>query len=470
MQRRTISRDCKFEGVGLHSGHVVTMELLPTTNAEGIVFIREDIGEEEGTINASVFNVVETPLCTRIVNSAGASLSCIEHLMSALCALRITDLVVKVNGPELPILDGSAAIFWTTLQELGTAEIQGRTETIIVDRQIIVRNGSSVAKVEPSEKLSITFSIDFEDAAIGKQVFTSSDPRGAFFSELAQARTFCRMSDFDAMREHGLALGGSLENAVVVDGEEVLTPGGLRYPTEAVRHKILDALGDLWLGQVEIIGKFTFERSGHTTNLRLLRKILDSYPITQREPQNVVQLPFANPNLDLMYGTLVEPEYCSDEERVISPESIELLDSKSATLLRALMETAVRELGPSVATFSQLPFLWVINKSGQMVFSIEEIVSDGSKRFIRPRLRRDQPLQGETRLGHPSLVDGQPARIGGELYFDPGWGHEPRGWKITNGSGRYGLREGREVSHLLNVVDLLRSHNVDVRPNFIPLI
>ena len=470
MKRKTIGRNCKFEGVGLHSGQVVTMELLPIANAEGIVFIRSDIGDEEGTINASVCNVVQTPLSTRIVNGAGASISSIEHLMSALSALRITDLEVRVNGPELPILDGSAAVFWETLHELGTAEVGGETRTIIVDRKIVVRNGNVVAKVEPNDQFSITFSIDFADAAIGKQIFTSADPRGSFFSELAQARTFCRLSDFNTMREHGLALGGTVDNSVVVDGEDVLTPGGLKYPTEAVRHKILDAIGDLWLDQVEIVGKFTFEQSGHTTNLRLLRAILDTYPTNQTEPQNISKLPFANPNLDLIYGTLEEPKYCSDEEKVVSPESVELLNSRSATLLRALMETATRELGPSVATFSQLPFLWVINKSGQMVFSVEEIVTDGSKRFVRPRLRRDQPVQGETRLGHPSLVGGLPARIGGELYFDPGWGHEPRGWKLTNGSGRYGLRKGREVSHLLNVVDLLRSHNIDVRPNFIPVI
>lgn len=470
MERRTITRNCKFEGVGLHSGRNITMELLPSTADEGIVFIREDLNEVEGKIFASINNVVDTRLTTRIANGSGASLSSIEHLMSALYALGVTDVLVKVNGPEVPILDGSAEFFWSTISEIGTVETGGETDTIKIDREIRIDHNGAFAKVEPSDFFSVTFSIDFDDAAIGRQSYTTDDPRGVYFSELASARTFCRMCDLEMMREHGLALGGSLENAIVVDGEEVLTPGGLRYPTEAVRHKVVDALGDLWMDQVDIVGKFTFDRSGHATNLHLLKAIFAAYPRSLSRSHNVVHLPFANPSLDLMYGKTLSPKYCSEEEKAVSPESIELLNSKSATLLRALMETATRELGPSVATFSQLPILWVINKSGQMIFSVEEIVTDGSKRFVRPRLRRDQPMEGETRLGHPSLVGGQPARIGGELYFDPGWGHEPRGWKITNGSGRYGLREGIEVSHLLNVVDLLRSHNIEVRPSFIPIV
>lgn len=170
--------------------------------------------------------------------------------------------------------------------------------------------------------------------------------------------------------------------------------------------------------------------------------------------------------LDDLYGIVKKPEKCAEEERHVEPESLTILGEAEANGLKSLMEATDKELPLAASLFSQVLILWLIDADGCFRFALEEVVTTGSKRYLRPRLRRDRLSDGETRLGHPSLVSGVGARIGGELCFDPGWGHERRGWKLTNGSGRYGTIPGRTSAHLSNVAALLKAHGISVTPIF----
>ncbi len=215
----------------------------------------------------------EAALCTRVVNEAGASVSTIEHIMAALAGCGIQNALIDVDGPEIPVLDGSSAEFVTAILAVGVQKQDAPVRAIQVLKPIEVSQGAAVARIEPADTLHIDFHIDFDDAAIGQQEKTLSMANGSFVRELCNSRTFCRQQDVDAMHANGLALGGSVDNAVVVDGASVLTPGGLRHDDEAVRHKMLDALGDLALAGAPILGRYTGTRAGHALTNKLLRAL-----------------------------------------------------------------------------------------------------------------------------------------------------------------------------------------------------
>ena len=197
----------------------------------------------------------------------------IEHLMAAIAGCGITNVLVEIDGPEVPILDGSAAPFVRGILGRG-AQIQAApVRALRLLETVEVRNGAAFARLEPAETLEISFRIDFDDGAIGRQEKHLVMANGTFVHELADSRTFCRRSDVQVMRDRGLALGGSYENAVVVDGDVVLTPGGLRHRDEAVRHKMLDALGDLALAGAPLLARYTAERAGHAMTNALLRTL-----------------------------------------------------------------------------------------------------------------------------------------------------------------------------------------------------
>ncbi|WP_341365576.1 UDP-3-O-acyl-N-acetylglucosamine deacetylase [Yoonia sp. BS5-3] len=268
----TLKSQVIFEGTGLHSGMPVRVVLNPAAAGTGIVFRRMDVtGQPE--LPARWDQVIVSPLNTRLTNADGVTVSTIEHLMAALAGCGVHNALIELDGPEVPILDGSAAVFVRGIVKTGLTRLSAPLRAIEILKDVSVSDGPAFAQLSPATTLQIDFAIDFEDAAIGKQHKTLNMANGSFVRELCDSRTFCRSADVDAMRANGLALGGSVENAVVVDGDKVLTPGGLRHPDEAVRHKMLDALGDLYTAGAPILGRYQGTRAGHAMTNKLLQAL-----------------------------------------------------------------------------------------------------------------------------------------------------------------------------------------------------
>ncbi|WP_085804112.1 UDP-3-O-acyl-N-acetylglucosamine deacetylase [Roseovarius albus] len=267
----TIKSSVSFDGVGLHSGAPVRMTILPALPNSGIVFRRMDNVPGRRDIRALWNLVHQSPLCTRLENEDGVTVSTVEHIMAALMGCGVHNAVVEVDGPEVPILDGSSAAFVRGILGKGLRRINVPLKVYRITDTIEVRRGDSWARFTPHDRLLIDFRIEFKDAAIGTQKKTLDMSNGSFVRELSNSRTFCRKADVDAMHAQGLALGGTYENAVVVDGDRVLSPGGLRHKDEAVRHKMLDALGDLGLAGAPILGHYEGFKAGHALTNDLLR-------------------------------------------------------------------------------------------------------------------------------------------------------------------------------------------------------
>ena len=259
----TLDSAATFEGKGLHLGQPVSVVVRPAPADHGIIFRRMDVDASKADVPALWHRVIVSPLNTRIENAAGTSVSTIEHIMAALAGCGLHNALIEVTGPEVPILDGSAAHFVEGFLHAGVRHLNAPLRVIEVLKPVSVSVGDATARLDPADTLHIRFEIDFADRAIGHQKKTLNMSNGAFVRELSNSRTFCRSSDVDAMRAQGLALGGTLENAVVVDGAEVLSPGGLRHKDEAVRHKMLDALGDLFTAGAPILGRYTGSKAGH---------------------------------------------------------------------------------------------------------------------------------------------------------------------------------------------------------------
>ncbi|MFC0384771.1 UDP-3-O-acyl-N-acetylglucosamine deacetylase [Muricoccus vinaceus] len=272
---RTLKSAIGCVGVGLHSGAKTTLTLRPALAGDGIVFRRTDLGLD---IPARHDTVSDTRLCTAIGEGA-ARIGTIEHVMAALAALGVTDAVVEVDGPEIPILDGSAAPFIFLLDCAGLVELAAPVAAIEVLRTVRVTEGegpdAAWAELSPSNGpgLDAELSIDFGATAIGRQSLSLRVTEDSFRAVLADARTFTMAEDIARLRAVGLARGGSLANAVVVDGPLVVNPGGLRHADEFVRHKLLDAVGDLALAGAPLRARFRGHRSGHALNNRLLRAL-----------------------------------------------------------------------------------------------------------------------------------------------------------------------------------------------------
>ncbi len=271
--QNTLSSSVRFTGRGLHSGAPVSMTVRPAPADHGIWFRRMDVVQGDALVPAVWTAVKSAKLCTLIANADGVSVSTIEHVMAALAGCAIQNALIEISGPEVPILDGSAMPFVEGFLSVGIQPQNASVRAIRVLKTVEVRDGEALARLEPSEMLEINFSINFSDAAIGKQVKSLNMANGAFVRELSDSRTFCRNSDVIAMQKRGLALGGTLENAVVFDGDQILNPGGLRHSDEPVRHKMLDALGDLALAGGPVLGRYTGIRAGHALTNRLLRAL-----------------------------------------------------------------------------------------------------------------------------------------------------------------------------------------------------
>ncbi|MDB6180554.1 UDP-3-O-acyl-N-acetylglucosamine deacetylase [Paracoccus fistulariae] len=268
----TIKEKVTFTGTGLHSGAAARMVVHPAPTGHGIVFRRVDL-KPAVDIPALWHNVTPSKLCTLMDDGQGTTLSTVEHIMAALVGTGVQNVLITVDGPEVPILDGSAAPFVRGILRAGIELQAADLRAIRVLRPVEVRDGDAYARLEPADHLEIDFEIDFADAAIGHQEKKLDMANGAFLRELADSRTFCRQSDVDMMRKNGLALGGTYLNAVVVDGANVLSPGGLRHRDEAVRHKMLDAMGDLGLAGAPLLARYTGHRAGHAMTNRLLRAL-----------------------------------------------------------------------------------------------------------------------------------------------------------------------------------------------------
>jgi UDP-3-O-[3-hydroxymyristoyl] N-acetylglucosamine deacetylase len=276
--QRTLKSRIPCVGIAVHSGRRVSLTLLPAPAGHGIVFRRTDLGRD---IQATYNRVVDTKLCTTI-GEGSARVGTIEHLMAALAGAGVDNVLIEVDGPEVPIMDGSAAPFSFLIECAGIISLETPRKVIEILRPVRVTDGKAFAELRPFERgethagvptLDLEVSIDFAEAAIGRQTRTLRLTPENFREAVAPARTFALASDINHLRDLGFAKGGSLDNAIVVDGSKVLNPGGLRMKDEFVAHKLLDAVGDLALAGAALHGRFIANRPGHSLNNKLLRTL-----------------------------------------------------------------------------------------------------------------------------------------------------------------------------------------------------
>lgn len=274
IKQRTLKDSVSAVGVGLHKGEKVKVTLRPAPANTGIVFRRVDL-EPVVDIKATPEAVGETTLCTCLVNEDGVKISTVEHLLSAIAGLGIDNLVIDVDSPEIPIMDGSALPFVYLIQSVGVEELNAAKRFLRIKKPIRVEEDDKWAELVPYNGFKVDFSIDFEHPVISKtgQSMTMDLTSSSFIKEISRARTFGFMKDIEFLRSHNLALGGSLENAIVLDEYRMLNSDELRYDDEFVKHKILDAIGDLYMGGVSILGELRAFKSGHAVNNILLREV-----------------------------------------------------------------------------------------------------------------------------------------------------------------------------------------------------
>lgn len=284
--QRTIRRPITIAGVGLHSGKDARVTLKPGRPNQGIVFLRTDLADSP-LIPADHRNVVNTQLATTL-GIGKVTISTVEHVLAALAGLNIDNCVIEVDGPEIPILDGSSARFCEAIEKVGVETQLWTRPVVALRRRVEVRisdaSGDKWAAVEPSSTFEVYASIDWNHSKIGYQEFHYRQGKTSFTKELSKARTFGFLKEVEMLQKMGLARGGSLENAIVLDDERVLNPDGLRYADEFVRHKALDALGDFKLAGVAFRGYFRLHKAGHDLHCQLLTAIFS-------DPNNYELLP-----------------------------------------------------------------------------------------------------------------------------------------------------------------------------------
>jgi len=274
LRQRTLKSPISCTGIGLHSGVRTRITLNPAEANSGIVFRRTDIAGGAALIPATWRSVKDSRLCTVIGDDAGNTVATIEHLMSALVAMRVDNAEICINGPEVPAMDGSAAPFVFLTECAGLVEQDAPRRAIRVLKPISVSAHGAEASLPQGHGFTVDFTVDFPAAAIGRQTCSFDVTGASFKSSIARARTFCMIEDLPKMRDMGLALGGSLDNAVVVNGADILNDGGLRYGNEFARHKALDAIGDLALAGRPLLGHYSGLKSSHMLNTTLVQTLL----------------------------------------------------------------------------------------------------------------------------------------------------------------------------------------------------
>lgn len=270
ISQHTLKNRVSCNGVGLHSGVNISMTLCPADPGTGIVFQRTDIKRDEGWVPALWDRVCDTSLCTAVSNVYGSRVGTVEHLMAAFLGCDIDNAVVELDGPEVPIMDGSSRPFVSLIEYAGLMDQGVPRQIIRVLKNILVEEKGRIASLGPGHGFSINLEIDFENPHVAKQAYLFDAGSVEFKNELSGARTFGFETDIEEMRNRGLALGGSLKNAIVVGENGVLNEGGLRYENEFARHKALDAMGDLYLSGASILGVYKGYCAGHALNNKLL--------------------------------------------------------------------------------------------------------------------------------------------------------------------------------------------------------
>jgi len=270
MRQTTIAKKVHNVGIGLHKGEPIRLTLEPLEAGSGIVFYRSDLGI---SFKAEPKNVINTQMAT-VVGSEKGYISTIEHLMSAINAYGIDNIRIIVDANEIPVMDGSSASFCMLLDEAGVRELDANKKALIIKRAMEIREGDKLVRLSPSKSPKFDYTIKFSHPLIGTQHHVFEFSKKAYLKEISRARTFGFLKDVQALRSMGLALGGSLENAVVIDENKILNPEGLRFENEFVRHKILDAIGDLALVGAPILGDYTAFAGSHDLNHKLTLAVL----------------------------------------------------------------------------------------------------------------------------------------------------------------------------------------------------
>jgi len=287
--QKTLSQNVVFKGIGLHSGRASTINVMPAQEGEGIVFKRIDLNENN-IIKANFKNVCSARLCTTLENNFGVKVSTVEHLLAAFYIIGIDNALVEIDNEEVPIMDGSSKDFLNTLKEIELIEQSKKRKFLKISNKIELIDGKRKISIEPNEfSLEVNFQLNYKNKVIGKQKNTINFQKDDL-SDVSNSRTFCLFEDIEKIKKIGLAKGGSLDNAVVVDTEKVLNKSGLRNTKEFVNHKILDLAGDFLLSGYRVFGKIDCYQGGHELTNLFLRKIFDQntdYQIIELEDYKI---------------------------------------------------------------------------------------------------------------------------------------------------------------------------------------
>tara|TARA_S200000501_G_scaffold375347_1_gene427134 strand:+ start:235 stop:1155 length:921 start_codon:yes stop_codon:yes gene_type:complete len=289
LNQKTLNDTVKFKGIGLHSGEKVTMTLFPAPPNTGIVFKRSDL-RKNNLIFPNVFNVSSASYCTKLTNEYGVSVSTVEHLMASLCGLGIDNLLIELNSEELPIMDGSSKKFVEAINSVGFKISDQPIRIIKINKKITYKDDEKFITFEPNK---ISLEIDFEIKYKQNSILNQRNKKNIYMDDLTDiynSRTFCLFEDVEKLKTMGLAQGGSLDNAIVLKGNEILNVEKLRNPNEFVNHKILDCLGDIYLAGYRMVGKITSSQGGHNVTNQGLRDLLsnnENYSIIELKEKNI---------------------------------------------------------------------------------------------------------------------------------------------------------------------------------------
>ena len=288
--QKTLNSEVSFSGIGLHSGKNVDVTLIPANSNSGITFKRTDL-EKNNEVIANFKNVSSAKLCTKIENDFGASVSTIEHLMAAFYICGVDNLVVNLNGPEVPIMDGSAKDFVKIIKNCGLKTLEGKRKFVRIKKKVELKEDDKLINIIPANNnFEVKFTLHYKKNPLIQNQTNSTNFQEKNLEEIYVARTFCLHEDIEAIKSIGLAKGGSLENAVVVQGNKVLNEGGLRSKKEFVNHKILDLAGDFMLSGARVIGSVECVHGGHALTNEFLRKIFSdksNYDIVENESSSI---------------------------------------------------------------------------------------------------------------------------------------------------------------------------------------
>ena len=289
LNQKTIKHSVEFKGVGLHSGKKVLMTLFPASPNTGIIFRRSDL-KSNNLVYPNVFNVSSASYCTKLTNEHGTSVSTVEHLMAALCGLGIDNIIVDLNSEELPIMDGSAKNFVESIEDVGFKISDIPIRIIKINKKVTYLDGEKFITFEPNK---ISLEIDFEIKYQQNSILNQRNKKNIYIDDLNEmynSRTFCLFEDIEKLKKIGLAKGGSLDNAIVLKGNEILNSEKLRNPKEFVNHKILDCLGDIYLAGYRMVGKITSSQGGHNVTNQGLRELLsnnENFSIIELREKNI---------------------------------------------------------------------------------------------------------------------------------------------------------------------------------------